>query len=166
MRCAHCKAHDVTISHVKECSGVFPKQTHMINRVPGFQEVKLTPVERMRAAASKLPVIATARYAIRVRDFTEGDSGWTWEFYRVDMPQTGKWKGYTFVKRQASDELYPVPFGRALNVVEAIAETGARNSAVEYSRQIEKCSVCHRTLTVKASIERAMGPICYGKFGA
>lgn len=87
-------------------------------------------------------------------------------FYKVDRPTEGKWKGYVFVKIQASDDLHPLR-GKAArdNALSQIAAAGVQASMELYGRELGHCGHCGRTLTDEDSRARGIGPICYGKMG-
>lgn len=166
MICAHCKQSHPSVADVRVCAtkaGVLalPGTETRLNPAP-------TGVARARAAGLTvsgpgakitfadarllLPNVPTSYYA------TKGYMG-LWEFYRVDRPQTGKWAGYIFVKRQASDDFYPVKGANALAVIAKIAADPSK-AVRDYGHQLGRCGICHRTLTVAASIEAGIGPVC------
>lgn len=99
------------------------------------------------------------RYAILTPD--EGEDG-KLHFFHVDAPDEGRWKGYVFVKEQASDNLYPVKGRRGARVIEWIAED-PETAMLTYGRELGKCGHCGRTLTDEESRARGIGPICAGK---
>lgn len=110
------------------------------------------------APAAKVDV-PEGRYAVR------GSDGVV-KFYKVDRPTEGRWAGYTFVKVQASDDLYPVKGkGPREAVLAAIAEAGIEASMTLYGRELGKCGHCGRTLTDEDSRARGIGPICFAKMG-
>lgn len=124
-----------------------------------FAAPKPTAVERIRTAAACLPDVETAYYAIQEIDFSK-DSELVWKFYRVDRPQKGKWKGYTFLKVQSSDEFWKVSsLTRVASVLEAIA-FNVEKALAEYGHQKGRCGICNRTLTDPESIARGIGPVC------
>lgn len=85
-------------------------------------------------------------------------------FYHVDKPSKGNWKGWTFVKIQASDDLHPVrSVAQRTGVLESIA-ADPRAASERYGRELGVCGVCGRTLTDEASRARGIGPICESKF--
>lgn len=110
------------------------------------------------ASAPKVDV-PEGRYAV------EGEDG-TLKFYQVDRPTEGKWKGYVFVKVQASDELHPIR-GRAAReaILAKIAEAGPEQASKRYGHEIGACGVCGRTLTDETSRANGIGPICASKMG-
>jgi uncharacterized protein DUF6011 len=108
-----------------------------------------------RGAATAAPEVPAGRYAVE----HEG----TLKFYRVDRPTEGRWAGYTFVKVQASDDLYPVRGRAAASVLTAIA-ADPREAMLRYGREIGSCGHCGRTLTDDASRAAGIGPVCATKF--
>jgi hypothetical protein len=86
------------------------------------------------------------------------------KFYRIDKPVKGSWKGWTFVKVQASDDLYPVrSVAQRTQVLEAIA-ADVLGASQRYGRELGVCGVCGRTLTDPDSRARGIGPVCESKF--
>jgi Family of unknown function (DUF6011) len=82
------------------------------------------------------------------------------KFYKVDRPTEGKWKGYTFLSAQASDEFYPIK-NKSLKagILEAIALDSQAAMAL-YGREIGRCGKCNRTLTDEESRAYGIGPKC------
>jgi hypothetical protein len=110
-----------------------------------------------------LPDIPHARYAIQEIDFTISPEP-VWKFYQVDKPQEGRWAGRTFLKAQASDELWPIRDKARIRVVlEAILHDPTK-AMIDYGRQIGHCAICGRTLTNEESIAAGIGPICAGRY--
>ena len=105
--------------------------------------------------ASK-PDVPAGHYAVETDGVTK--------FYRVDRPTEGKWKGYTFVKVQASDDYHRVNKFAAQAILAKIAED-VQGAMTLYGQRIGRCGHCNRTLTDEASRARGIGPICYGKMG-
>jgi hypothetical protein len=101
------------------------------------------------------------------------------EFYGVDVPTRGKWKGFRFVTR-----LYGAPGtwrevslrgGASLAVLARIAldafqdETrgavaGPLAGALRYSREFTRCAACSSPLSDPESITRGLGPVCANRF--
>ena len=101
-------------------------------------------------------VVPAGRYALRGADGVV-------KFYRLDRPTQGKWAGYTFLKAQASDDLYPIR-NRA-EKERIIAEIGRDVESAErlYGQELGKCSRCGRTLTDETSRAYGIGPDCRNK---
>jgi hypothetical protein len=104
-----------------------------------------------------LPDVPAGRYACEM----DG----TWKFYQVDRPTEGRWAGYTFLKVQASDELYNIKNRTQVRMILDLIARDPKGSMLEYGRRIGRCGHCHRTLTDSESIAAGIGPICAGKMG-
>jgi hypothetical protein len=117
-----------------------------------------TPKATETIAAPKLlaPKVPSGRYAIYVDGVVK--------FFKVDCPTEGQWAGRTFVKIQASDELYPVRGETAKAVLVLIAEDPEAASKL-YGRELGHCGICGRTLTDETSRANGIGPICAEKAG-
>jgi uncharacterized protein DUF6011 len=112
-----------------------------------------TVVEKFHSGTPQVPA---GRYALRGEDDVV-------KFYRFDKPTEGKWAGYTFLKAQSSDDLYPIRNQAEKNrILAAIAEDilGAEQL---YGQELGKCSRCGRTLTDETSRKRGMGLDCWNK---
>lgn len=72
-------------------------------------------------------------------------------------------KGYVKVQEQASDELWPVDYRRALAVVKALLDSGVEAAQHLYADTLEKCYRCGRTLTDETSRALRIGPECRKK---
>lgn len=85
------------------------------------------------------------------------------KFIHVDKPTEGNWKGYTFVKVRASDDLYPIRDRqhREMILVEIAKDPVTAMSL--YGEKLGVCGRCGRTLTQIDSRLRGLGPICAGK---
>jgi hypothetical protein len=106
---------------------------------------------------SKPPTVPAGRYAIE----REG----TLKFYRVTRPEEGRWAGWTFVDRQASDERYPVKNRiERESILRQIGED-VQGAMETYGRELGHCGHCGRTLTNEVSRERGIGPVCAEKMG-
>lgn len=157
IKCGNCKGTHESVSEVRACYGskavVGPQPS-----LPGFVGGKVHPSARIRAAAEQLPQVKSLRFAL------EEDG--QWNFYQVDRPQTGKWRGYTFLKIQASDDFHSIRnLDRVATVLEALIERGIEKAVSDYGHQIGECGICHRTLTDPESIDRGIGPVCITKVG-
>lgn len=102
------------------------------------------------------PTILAGHYAYT---FSNGVT----RFFRIDVPTKGKWKGYTFVKRQAGDDYLPMSPGQRATILSLIEQNPEAASAL-YGQKIGRCGVCHRTLTDEDSRARGIGPVCADKF--
>lgn len=168
IKCYHCKKTHTNVATVRACSqgmaqpdanqtveswaANIPAGTPLSERVN-----KPSPVDRIRTAAACLPNTKKCRYALH-RDGI-------WKFYVVSKPQSGRWAGYTFVSRLASDTEYRVSSVNAqADILEAIA-FNVEQAASDYGHQVGRCGICNRTLTDQESINLGIGPICAGKVG-
>ena len=95
-------------------------------------------------------------YAVEVDGVTK--------FYKVNTPLQGKWKGFTFVEVQASDDFWPLRDRAARARVLGLVAKDVRGALVLYGRKIGRCGVCGRTLTDEESRAAGIGPVCAGKF--
>lgn len=87
-----------------------------------------------------------------------------WHFFRVDMPATGKWKGYTFLKEQHGDN-YSQIRDRALReqILAAIEREGVHKCLALYGQHLGICCLCGRSLTDEISRAKGIGPECIKK---
>ena len=117
---------------------------------------KMAAVEYPANTERRAEDVPAGRYALR------GEDGVV-KFYRLDRPTQGRWAGYTFLKAQASDDLWPVknPIEKA-RILGTIAKdiSGAERL---YGQKLGKCSRCGRTLTDETSRDYGMGPECRNK---
>lgn len=102
--------------------------------------------------------VPAGRYAVT------GDEGQT-VFVRVDRPTEGQWKGYTFVKIQAGDDLHRVSRATSFALQRKILADGVQESMLRYGREIGSCGHCGRTLTNDESRQAGIGPVCRSKLG-
>lgn len=129
------------------------KASTLISGLIDMEAPKTAP--KPQAATVTVP---EGRYALR----TEG----VVKFYKVEHGKAGsKWEGRTFLKIQASDDLFPVK-NRAERerILGTIAADPAAASKL-YGQEIGRCGVCHLTLTDEDSRKKGIGPICAEKTG-
>lgn len=82
-------------------------------------------------------------------------------FYKVENGKAdSRWAGYTFLKVQASDDLYPVKDKDARKEILAAIAQDPRAASIAYGKEIGACGVCNRTLTDPDSIAAGIGPVC------
>lgn len=120
-----------------------------------IEEALAVPAETKSSSGGydAFPEIKAGRYAI--------DIDGTVKFYKVDRPTEGRWKGRTFVKVQASDELHQIRSKDAINaILKAIVDQGVNESLARYGQLLGSCGVCGRTLTDETSRELGIGPVC------
>jgi len=86
------------------------------------------------------------------------------DFWRVDRPEQGQYKGRTFVKRIVGGKPdMNVSRDTKFAALEAILELGPEGSALLYGRELGRCSRCNRHLTDETSRMFGMGPECRSK---
>jgi hypothetical protein len=152
MKCGHCKRNDneVNVAHVRICS-----QQSDVAPVRTWQENKAVAVAKVLGSS---PVdVPAGRYAI---DHGNG----VVKFFRVDKPTEGKWAGYTFVKRQASDDEFPVRNRVERDSILATIAVDVVAASKLYGTTLGVCGVCGRTLTDATSRAAGIGPVCAAKF--
>jgi Family of unknown function (DUF6011) len=114
--------------------------------------VNRTPVpDQFRATSSKPPVVPDGRYAMSMDGVVK--------FYKVNTPTQGKWRDFTFVEAQASDEFYPVK-GALKSIVLGLIAIDPQAATELYGKALGVCGICGRTLTNEESRKRGIGPIC------
>lgn len=185
IRCAHCKDRHHTVAQVLLCSrrdsqpaqeqppaNVTWKPKHKswldveretrpereaqhAARQAAATPAPTTPADTPLATTQTAPPVESGRYAIYVDN--------TLKFFKVDRVTEGKWKGYTFVSVQASDELYPIRNRQVRERVLRIISADMRRAAQRYGQEIGRCGRCNRTLTDEVSRERGIGPDCWDK---
>lgn len=83
------------------------------------------------------------------------------DFFRVDVPETGKYAGRTFVKRVIGGHPdFNVPSSQVDGVLARIVAAGVSEAATKYGVEIGRCYVCNRTLTDDLSRSLGIGPHC------
>lgn len=109
-------------------------------------------------AVASLPDVPAGHYA--VKSLTGNND---FDFFRVDRPEDGKWKGRTFVHRVIGGHPdYSLRFPEAKAALEAIVTAGIETSAILYGREIGRCYKCNRHLTDELSRQMGIGPVCRG----
>ena len=84
--------------------------------------------------------------------------------FKVDMPTDGRWAGYTFLNQITGDTRTAIRGAQKAQIVNAIKRDPIKCAAL-YGTTTGTCGICHRTLTVKESVDRGIGPVCLGKLG-
>jgi hypothetical protein len=83
------------------------------------------------------------------------------DFWRVDRPETGKWAGYTFVKRIiGGHDPIRLRGAEAKQALATIAATGIEAAGKAYASAIGNCYACNRELTDEESRRVGLGPVC------
>lgn len=99
------------------------------------------------------------------------------DFWKVQRPEDGRWKGWTFVRRVLGghEDLFikgaprkKVKSERAVQVTQvaalaAILEYGIEDSANLFADELTYCKRCGIHLTDELSRSRRIGPVCFGK---
>lgn len=106
---------------------------------------------RQPVAPDTLPTVADGRYAVE----HEG----TLKFFKVKNGQ----RGFVFLDRQASDDLYPIKNRATKAEILALIAADPHAALVRYGRELGVCGRCGRTLTDEASRAAGIGPICIDK---
>lgn len=107
--------------------------------------------------------VGTKRYDVPAgRYAVTGERGQT-VFVRVEIPAGGLFKGQTFVRVQASDDLHRVSPAVRDALLAKIEADGPKAACERYGREIGDCGRCGRTLTDETSRELGIGPTCRNK---
>lgn len=88
------------------------------------------------------------------------------DFFTVDAPQDGNWKGCLFAKRIVGGEGAPtrVAVTTARQWLDSLKdEADALRAKMLFGQKIGKCGECGRTLTDETSRELGIGPVCRDK---
>jgi hypothetical protein len=116
----------------------------------------VAPKQVLEGGASKIDV-PEGHYAIRS---LSGNNDL--DFYAVDKPSEGKWKGYTFVNRIVGGH-DPIRIRKSRDITKilrAIEAAGVTESAQLYAAETGNCYKCNRHLTDYASRSLGIGPVC------
>jgi hypothetical protein len=120
-------------------------------------------VEPIEQAFAKAQAAGIARPKLRLGEFTFSPA-----------PAAGKNPGAIYIKHSDGTYLGKVAGSRLFTVssVSGAVEqeivgvaADPLNAAIAYGKKYGKCSVCARTLTDEASINRGIGPVCAERFG-
>lgn len=83
------------------------------------------------------------------------------DFFRVDRPTEGTWKGRTFVKRVIGGHPDTSVRGvTAVKALKAILAQGIDEARTDYGTHIGRCWKCNRHLTDETSRALGIGPDC------
>ena len=85
------------------------------------------------------------------------------ELFRVDKPDSGRWKGYTFVKREVDGDYEDVRDPAEKTKVLGAIQKDPHAATVAYGHSTGVCGRCHRRLTDEASVAAGIGPVCATK---
>lgn len=123
------------------------------------QPFKPTPHVAPEGTGVDLAGIPEGRYAV-------GDV-----LFRVDLPESGKWAGWVFVKdgseyhgdvRFGSQRPGGTYFGKHADLLLAVVED-PKAAMQHYGRVTNHCAVCGRKLEDDLSVQRGIGPVCWEK---
>lgn len=111
-------------------------------------------------------MIPNGRYALT---FSNGVT----RFFKVNTPDKGKWKGYTFISYLKADgghgidslTEYKIQDKAKRDAVRQMIAADPEAASKNFGHKIGACGVCGRVLTDTASIAAGIGPICQGKQG-
>lgn len=118
-----------------------------------MKEPTIAPAQQMKRGAVK-----AGFYAIPTQEGAVNDLA----FYRVDVPERGKWAGYTFVKMiVGGQDPIRVPKAQATGILARIAADP--DAGPRYGWEIGKCCRCNRLLTNDRSRTLGIGPECEKK---
>jgi hypothetical protein len=105
------------------------------------------------------------RYALQG---SSAESASEWRFYEVTKPTEGRWSGYTFIKRligaPGAYRKIDIAMHERMKLLDRI-EADPKQAMVDYGLQSGVCGKCHSPLSDPVSLERGIGPICFGKLG-
>jgi hypothetical protein len=83
------------------------------------------------------------------------------DFWWIDIPEEGRWKGYQFVKRVIGGRpSVSVRGAEAREAVEAILAAGEDKAGELFGQKLGKCRFCRRHLTDEVSRQYGAGPDC------
>lgn len=117
-----------------------------------------------------LPKVVNSGVGAKTYDVPAGRYAVTGErdqtvFVKVDVPDAGPFKGRTFLRIQASDELIRVSPQVRDALLAKIEADGLKAASTRYGRELGDCGVCGRTLTDEVSRAAGVGPVCRSKMG-
>lgn len=164
IKCGRCQCYHETVADVKTCSqggrvavldppATATKQAGKVN----------TGVPR-HAQQADWPTIKAGYYAIPSLTGNQD-----LDFFRVDAPDDGNWKGFLFVKRVlggGADSLRTERVHRSTadQVLTVLIPPFAAQAARErFGQEIGRCGCCGRSLTDETSRARGIGPDCASK---
>lgn len=89
------------------------------------------------------------------------------DFFEVNVPEEGKWKGYTFVSRVIGGRpSVRIKGPQANHALQEIVAVGINEAKQRYGREIGRCGECNRHLTDELSRRIGIGPVCRDKIAA
>lgn len=147
IKCGHCPSVHQSVEQVRQCAYKTDPATKVLHA-----GTEPEPVSLFQRDGRGTPVVASGHYAV-----TEGNE---LRFFKVDRVTEGKWAGRTFVKRQSSDELWPVKSRERREEILALIAAEPKEAMIRYGQEIGRCGHCNRTLTDETSRAAGIGPVC------
>lgn len=121
----------------------------------------LKSFSRKEGSTGKAYTMPEGRYALQ-------DNDGVWSFFQVDKPTTGRWAGYTFIKRLigAPGQYRKEPLQATVRytILDRI-EADPKQAMTDYGLHSGVCGMCSSPLSDPDSLARGLGPICAGKSG-
>lgn len=188
--CGSCKSQNVSVDHVRECYGFRHTTPSATAASVTWQDNKSATTAHVLYGVKPQPPVATLTRPIERGGFGVPDTkpvadtvipgvvrsvvagryaiahgNGVVKFFKVDKPTEGRWAGYTFVKRVAGGEEFPVQARHEREVI--LTRIGLDPAAASklYGTEIGECGVCGRQLTHEHSRAAGIGPVCAAKFG-
>lgn len=104
--------------------------------------------------------VPNGRYALAAPGETQA------KFYRVNSPDKGTWKGYTFVSEVLGGGLggwgneRSIRNGAERNAVLVAIAINPQEACARYGHLTNHCGVCRKLLTDEVSVANGIGPVC------
>lgn len=109
-----------------------------------------------RIMASEFPEITAGFYA--APSLTGNND---LDFWKVDVPETGRWAGYVFVKRIIGGrDATRIPRKTQGETLKAIRDAGPQKASERFGQELGLCGKCGRSLTDETSRQIGIGPVC------
>lgn len=160
MKCGHCRKDHETVAEVRRCSGIDATPS---TATGDFNTV--IPAQHSRPASNpgRRPWenVPEGHYAV------PGQDGRDLDFYRVDKPTEGSWRGWTFLKMIIGGK--PAVRIKDWERIDRVLTKVAENpdlAAFLYGTNIGQCDRCNRHLTDETSRKYGRGPECRAKYGS
>jgi hypothetical protein len=177
IRCGKCKGTHESVTEVRACYGAHVAVTTQAQARQDSQAYrKATTPTTAQHNGNRFATVNTLRTLVRDEiheTFPQHDSvrvavalaGETdVRFFKIDVPRTGKYAGFVFIKEQAGSELWPVKgLDRQVAILTALRADEIMEWVEMYGRELGYCALCGRELTDAESRERGIGPVCLGK---
>jgi hypothetical protein len=158
-------AYHGSVDEVRFCfMGVLPNIREVVQVSVSHQAQAggVAVLERPQAPVAPAPVRQAQEIPVGGRGkgyFALPGGDGTLHFFQVSRPQDGKYKGFTFLSEQASDEFFPVKGARKASILADIAQD-PQAAGKAYADEIGNCYKCNRTLTDEVSRSLGVGPTC------